>query len=300
MLIKHFCLLIALFISTFASNCYAKVIHQERSVYRNILVDEKDGIRCLKFNVKSAQSRQSCLYSNDKDRLVFDYTKLLFSSLLFTQEINNVLIIGLGGGTVSNVLHQLYPQANIHNIEIDPAVIKVAKQYFDFKENKQVSSQVIDGRIFVKRALFKDTRYDLIILDAFNGDYIPEHLMTKEFQVELKQLLTPKGILASNTFSTSKLYKYESATYFDVWHEFHQVRPKENSNRIILVSPAKLPSQKEIANKAEALHPLLTRYDINILEIARIMQLIKTPQGWDENTPILTDQYSPANLLNDE
>ena len=35
---------------------------------------------------------------------------------------------------------------------------------------------VQDARVWTKRAMRKETRYDLIVLDAFNGDYIPEHL----------------------------------------------------------------------------------------------------------------------------
>lgn len=276
----------------------AQVIHKERSLYRNILVDEEANVRCLKFDEKSHKTRQSCMYLNNDPRLVFDYTKLLFSSLLVTQKIDNVLIIGLGGGTMSNILHQLYPYAHIHNVEIDPAVIKVAKQYFSFKENNQVKAFEGDGRIFVKRAKMKSLRYDLIILDAFNGDYIPEHLMTVEFHKELKQLLTPQGIIAANTFSTSKLYHYESATYFSVWNDFYQVSYNTSGNRIILASASGFPTKEEINKKALQLNSRLRSYDINILEIINAMSHTKEHHDWSAKTPLLTDQFSPANLLN--
>ena len=75
--------------------------------------------------------------------------------------------------------HRLFPTAVIHAIEIDTAVTKVAKKYFDFTENDQIKVDQ-DGRVFTKRALANSFKYDLIILDAFNGDYIPEHLMTQD------------------------------------------------------------------------------------------------------------------------
>ena len=291
-------LIILLVQSLFTAPVNAKVIHQERSLYRNILVDEKDNVRCLKFDEKSHETRQTCMYIKDSKRLVFNYTKLLFSSLFITPKMDNVLIIGLGGGTMSNALHQLYPNANIQNVEIDPAVIKVAKQYFNFKENAQVSAIEGDGRIFVKRAKTKALRYDLIILDAFNGDYIPEHLMTKEFHQELKVLLTPTGIVAANTFSNSKLNQYESATYFDVWGDFYQASYHSEGNRIILAAAQSFPDIDTIKSRAQQLENKLAPYAVDIHELVKLMSFTQGMQNWPKNTPILTDQFSPANLLN--
>src|SRR5690606_38599244 len=58
-------------------------IHQERSLYRNILVTEDSGRRCMRFTLtaRSGQS-QSCYYLDDPDRLVFPYAKMVLSRLL--------------------------------------------------------------------------------------------------------------------------------------------------------------------------------------------------------------------------
>ena len=111
---------------------FAEVIHQERSLYRNIFVEDSGDLRCLKFSVKRETSNQSCIYKSDPNKMVFTYTKLAFSGLLLKPNPNRILIVGLGGGTLSNTFHQLFPEAIIDNVEIDPAVVKVAKQYFDF------------------------------------------------------------------------------------------------------------------------------------------------------------------------
>ncbi|GLX78011.1 hypothetical protein tinsulaeT_13510 [Thalassotalea insulae] len=294
---KILCLLVV--ISTISLPSIAKVIHQERSLYRNILVEDKFNLRCLKFNVKTSKTNQSCLYKNDPQRLVFNYTKLLFSSLLVMEKApENILIIGLGGGTMSNTLHQLYPSARITNVEIDPAVIKVARQYFGFFENERVTSKVQDGRIFIKRAALKKKRYDWIILDAFNGDYIPEHLLTREFLQEAKQLLTPDGVLSANTFSISELYNHESATYYQVFGDFFNVRNSKNSNRIILAVNQELPDGKQITERAQALNQTLKPYNINIIDITTNMTSTMDEKDWPTQTKLLTDQYSPANLLN--
>lgn len=284
--------------SVFSGAAMSEVIHEERSLYRNIIVDETRDLRCLKFNTKSSQTSQSCMYKNDPDKLVFNYTKLTFASLLVTQNPKNVLVIGLGGGTLSNVIHELYPAAKIHNVEIDPAVLKVARDYFNFIETDNVTSSVQDGRIFIKRAAIKKQKYDWIILDAFNGDYIPEHLLTKEFFEEVQSVLAEGGVIAANTFSSSKLYEHESATYHSVFGDFINVSRPNRSNRIILAGVKTMPTQAQLNERINALAPRLKKYDVDIKAISTYMQSTKNNQDWPANTKILTDQYSPANLLN--
>jgi spermidine synthase len=296
----------------------AEVIHSERSLYSNILVEDKADLRCLKFNVKSNKTRQSCFLKSQPEQLVFNYTKQLLTGLLVNPQPKRILIIGLGGGTMSNTLHKLLPESSIDNVEIDESVIKVARQYFGFLENDQIKTYSQDGRVFVKRALLKKQEYDWIILDAFNGDYIPEHLMTKEYLEETKRLLSPKGILTANTFSSSKLYTYESATYKSVFGDFYQVSNPENSNRIILArkngldestykDQAKKLSEELTAIKASK---RLTQLPIELLSIEfsaigvdvnNLYQNMKSTaihQDWANDSQVLTDQFSPANLLN--
>ena len=282
----------------FSVAAHSNVVHEERSLYRNIIVDETHDLRCLKFNTKSSQTSQSCMYKNNPDKLVFNYTKLTFASLLVTDNPKNVLIIGLGGGTLSNVIHALYPAAKIHNVEIDPAVLKVARNYFNFIENDVVTSSVQDGRIFIKRAAIKKQKYDWIILDAFNGDYIPEHLLTKEFFEEVKSVLAEGGVIAANTFSSSKLYEHESATYHAVFGDFINVSRANRSNRIILAGVNSMPTEAQINQRIKALNPRLKKYDVDLKAISTYMQSTKNKQDWPANTKVLTDQYSPANLLN--
>jgi spermidine synthase len=59
-----------------------------------------------------------------------------------------------------------------------------------------------DGRVFVTRT---SETYDLILVDAFRGGYVPFHLLTKEFYSLLKQHLSPKGVVVFNVHSGTKL-----------------------------------------------------------------------------------------------
>jgi len=294
---RYFLLIINTFV-VFTLSAQADVIHQEKSLYRNILVEDDGDLRCLKFNVKSTKSQQSCLYKSQPKKLVFNYTKLLMSGLLLNPEPKRILIVGLGGGTMSNTLAQLFPSSHIDNIEIDEAVISVARRYFGFSENDLVKTYNQDGRIFIKRALLKKQTYDWIILDAFNGDYIPEHLLTKEFLQETKRLLSENGILTANTFSLSALYAHESATYKAVFGDFYQVKSSVTSNRIILVSRNGFVSTAVQEQNIKQLDAKLQTYNVDIEQLYRNMYLTKDHQDWSDDTRLLTDQFSPANLLN--
>jgi len=287
------------------NNAIAEVVHSERSLYRNILVEDNGDLRCLKFNVKSNKTRQSCFNKSQPEQLVFNYTKQLLTGLLVNPEPQRILIIGLGGGTMSNTLHKLLPDSYIDNVEIDHSVIKVAREYFGFLENEQIKTYSQDGRVFVKRAVLKKQEYDWIILDAFNGDYIPEHLMTKEFLEETKSLLSKKGILTANTFSSSKLYGYESATYKAVFGDFYQVSNKDNNNRIILAGKNGLDQNFNRAQEPVSKNGSINKLSIELLaigvdakELYQNMKSTAIHQNWSDDNPVLTDQFAPANLLN--
>jgi spermidine synthase len=163
------------------SSSFAETLHEERSLYRDITVTEIGNRRCLLFNVHRGDRNQTCIYTDDLDRLVFDYTRMSFAGLLLAPNPQRILIIGLGGGTLPLAFNDLFPTAEIDVLEIDQAVVNVAEEYFYFEENDQMKVTVEDGRVFIKRAGMRNQKYDYIVLDAFSGDYIPEHMLTEEF-----------------------------------------------------------------------------------------------------------------------
>jgi spermidine synthase len=268
------------------------VLHTERSLYRNITVTEQDGERCMKFSRYYQGSRQSCIYVNDRARLVFDYTKMMLASLYLGPSPKRVLVIGLGGGTLPDALMRLYPEMDMDVVEVDAAVIRVAQRYFDFRPGTNVHVFEEDGRVFVKRAGRSGVKYDLVLLDAFDHEYIPEHMLTREFLQEIKAVMQPEGVLAANTFSTSRLYAHESATYEAVFGRFYNLK---DANRIILVKLDGLPSQNVVAKNATALDARLAATGASA---DWLLPMFSVARDWPSDTRVLTDQYSPANLLN--
>ena len=272
----------------------AELIHRERSLYQTILVNKNGSTVCLQFSVRRDQRNQSCIDQRRPKEMVFTYTKMMMSALLLNPNPKRVLIAGLGGGTLPTALAELFPQAQIDIVEIDPAVVAVAKRFFGFAETAKLKVFTQDARVFTKRALIRNATYDLIMLDAYNGDYIPEHLMTREYLNETKSLLTDNGIIAANTFTVSRLYDHESATYYDVFGEFFNLRTAQSSNRVILTSQQPLPNIMVLGQRAKQLEDRLRPFGVNIRNYPK---LLSSKVDWDDDVRILTDQYSPVNLL---
>ena len=302
-----FCLAITLglLLLSLTGPTHAKVLHEERSVYTRIIVEDSNRLRCLKFTLKREDSTQTCINLNYPKRMVFSYTQMSMASLLLNPNPASVLIVGLGGGTLPMALRDLLPEALIDTVEIDEAVVRVAKEYFGYREDEYNRAIIRDARVYGKRSALRGLTYDLIILDAFNGEYIPEHLMTVEFLEEMRALLSDDGVLVANTFASSRLYDFESATYAAVFGNFLNFRGSSTGNRVILVPQAKLPADRRDAldtqtlrARAAALQDGLNPYGVPITKYAgTLAALSKKKPDWDADTRPLTDQFSPANVL---
>lgn len=272
----------------------AEVIHEERSLYQNILVTQRGDRLCLQFTVRRVQRNQSCMNTRNPKQMVLTYTRMMMSGLLIMPNPENILIVGLGGGTLVTVLTELIPTAYVDVVEIDPAVYTVARKFFNYAPTKNTRVILQDARVFTKRAASKSRRYDLIMLDAFNGDYIPEHLMTREYLQETRAILSDRGVVVANTFSTSRLYDHESETYFQVFGPFINFTSGTSGNRIVLASGSSLATNNNIKQLANDWQNRLEPYNVPISSFPKNFD---RGQNWDRSRRVLTDQYSPANLL---
>jgi spermidine synthase len=117
-------------------------------------------------------------------------------------------------------------------------------------------------------------------------------MLTREFLAEVRSLLEPGGIVAANTFSSSRLYQNESVTYASVFGTFYNLK---SNNRVILADAGTLPSLEEIRRNADLLGPALTALGVSM---PALLARFTTKPDWNPQARVLTDQYSPANLLN--
>lgn len=269
-----------------------RTIHSEKSLYRNIFITEDADLRCMTFRRANAGTRQTCYKKSDPKELYFPYARMMVGALYLAPDPKRVLIIGLGGGTLPMAIREFLPDANIDVAELDAAVVKAAREYFPFKEDPKLKVHIDDGRVFVKKAVKAGVPYDLVMLDAFEDDYIPEHLLTREFLLEIKSIMTPGGVIAANTFSSSGLYPYESATYADVFGEFYNLKA---SNRIIWAQNGPLAPRETLDANAKR---WAEAFDKRGVRSGMLFLSMNGKKDWPDDTRVLTDQYAPSNLLN--
>jgi len=269
-----------------------RTIHSEKSLYRNIFITEDGALRCMTFRRANAGTRQTCYKKDDPKELYFPYARMMVGSLYLSPDPKRILIIGLGGGTLPMAMREFVPESEIDVVELDPAVVKAAREYFPFKEDPKLKVHIDDGRVFVKKAIKAGAKYDLVMLDAFEDDYIPEHLLTREFLLEIKSIMTEGGVIAANTFSSSGLYPYESATYADVFGPFYNLKA---ANRIIWAQNGPLAPRETLDANAERLKDV---FDKRGVRSGMLFLSLNGKKDWDDNTRVLTDQYAPSNLLN--
>lgn len=264
----------------------ARLVHEEPSEFSNVLIYDRHGERCMSFESIEAAGRQTCFQLSDPYKMVFEYTRMMTSALLVLPQPRNILIIGLGGGTLPTALACIVPNAVIDSVEIDPAVVNVAQTYFGFKPGPRQRVFVEDGREFVERAAREGRQYDMVMLDAFDVDYIPPHLLTIEFFEQIKSILSEQGVVVGNSFAGSELYSRESATYAEVFGPFFNLRARMDGNRVIIAVPGGLPSDEVLEKNAKILEPRLEPFGI---DAATALLRFSRMDSWPKDVAPLTD-----------
>lgn len=115
-----------------------------------------------------------------------------------TKELKNCLILGLGGGSAAKVVRKNWPQAKITGVEIDPTMIEMGRKYLGLDETK---TKVIigDAYEFINHQLSTiNNQYDLIIVDIYIGDKVPEKFETDKFLKLILKLLSGNGVAIFN------------------------------------------------------------------------------------------------------
>ena len=260
-----------------------QLIHSEDSQFGKLLVFEENGERCMNFNSMHDVGRQTCMSLEHPGQLVFSYTRMMMTALYINPKPRNILIVGLGGATLQKTLAALLPDTVIDTVEIDPAVGNVAARYFGYQQGPRQRLYVEDGRAYIERAHREGLQYDMVMLDAFDVDYIPEHLMTLEFLQHVRGILAPGGVAVANTFTESQLYARESATYAAVFGAFFNL---QTGNRVIMAVNGELPGRDELARNAAALDASLGPLGVDLKEA---LGLFSRREDIADDAPVLRD-----------
>jgi spermidine synthase len=161
-----------------------------------IQVSESAGVRYLHFGSIWVQGAMRVARPW---ALELDYTRAMMTALLLRPAADwprSVLLIGLGAASLTKFLHRHRPAAKLTVVEIEPAVVATAQQYFKLPaEDERLRVIVGDGADFVAAS---QKRYDLILVDGFDADARTGMLDSLPFYLNCKARLTPSGLMVTN------------------------------------------------------------------------------------------------------
>lgn len=117
------------------------------------------------------------------------------------EQFDSILVLGVAGGSVIQTLRNDFKlKAKITGVEIDADVIELANTYFQLHETHDLELITDDAFEYITTT---KNMYDLIIIDVFNDDKMPNELFENHFWDEIYNALNNKGVCLFNSIYTS-------------------------------------------------------------------------------------------------
>jgi len=159
----------------------------------DVLDDRRDGTRVLLLDGAS----QNWVSGAGWSKSVFNYPPAVLRHVgRYAHDGDRALVLGMGAGTLVRSLDLLDYAVDV--VELDPAVVDVATEFFDFPAER-FDVRVGDARAFVERAAERDPgAYAVVVLDVAGGGNQPTHLFTRESFGAIREVLGQTGLLVVN------------------------------------------------------------------------------------------------------
>ncbi|MEP7297291.1 MAG: fused MFS/spermidine synthase [Burkholderiales bacterium] len=165
---------------------------QRESEYAVPFVREELDHQSMHFSDAAIQSRMQL---REPDALALEYTRTMMGFVLFQPVQAHAAMIGLGGGSIAKLLHRRLPHTDLTVVEINPHVIALRARFRVPHDGPRFRVVQDDGAHFVATT---PQRFDVLLIDAFDADGMPETLGTRRFYDDCADVLRPGGVLAVN------------------------------------------------------------------------------------------------------
>lgn len=140
-------------------------------------------------------------YSYGALQEVFDHA--FIHTNLYSKKINSCLILGFGSGCVAELLlKNCNSEMIITGVEADSEVIRLTEKHFPLTNPDRTIIIHEDALMFVAK---ERNQYDLIIVDIFLEDSVPDECQSREFLLLLKKLLTENGMVYFNKMDNEQM-----------------------------------------------------------------------------------------------
>jgi SAM-dependent methyltransferase len=267
------------------------VIYEAESSYNYIQVlEDSDGCRHLLLNEGGGIHS---IYCPDRLRTPGPWDYFLVAPYFNPppyppHEVKRVALIGLAAGTIAHQYSEVYGPVPIDGVEIDPEIVHVGREYFAMNE-PNLDAIVADGRAYLAHA---GHRYTVIGVDAYRLPYIPPHLTTIEFFQEVRDHLTPDGVVAINVGRTADDYRLVRAmvtTLLETFPSAHVIDVPYSFNAVVVATV----QPSEAGNLAANL-PVIK--DTDFLHLTAI-NAIDNLHPIEPGRTVFTDNRAPIEMM---
>ncbi|MBI3371039.1 MAG: methyltransferase domain-containing protein [Betaproteobacteria bacterium] len=202
----------------------------------------------------------------EPDALVSRYTKNMMKLLVFKPHPRDMVLIGLGGGQQAKFVHGRMPDTRLVAVEIDPAMVRIAREYFGVPpDDERLSVVVGEGGAYI---FGHPDSCDVILSDGYDQDFtLHDSLSVEDFYHACHRALRAEGIMAVNLHRKTRAWC--DAHMSMVSKIFAMVMAINTSDdQIVLMMFKSLPEFGSAA-LAERAQRLEQRYGLGLPEFAR-------------------------------
>ena len=159
----------------------------------SVVISDEDGLRSLHIG---GLAIQSAMRTAAPDMLALHYTQAMMAFLLFNASPEQILMVGLGGGSIAKFVHRRMPDTCMTVVELRDEVVRAARSWFDLPADDERPSVVIaDGAKYLPE---HPDAADVLLLDGFDDGEQPAVLCSRKFYEAAFAALRPGGLMVVN------------------------------------------------------------------------------------------------------
>ena len=176
-----------------------KVAHRTKTQFGPVWINRHQDILQLKFDRLAIQSE---INAAEPHQLRMKNLQFLMGLLLFMDAPKNVLLLGVGGGSLIQFMRHYFPDTHITGIEYDEKLLQFVQKHLLLPQPDDfLSYEISDARDYIAHC---NQQFDLIIVDIFDGDQTPDWLLQNDTSKRLKRLLSKRGAVGYNLLIESE------------------------------------------------------------------------------------------------
>ncbi|MCM2312180.1 MAG: fused MFS/spermidine synthase [Steroidobacteraceae bacterium] len=231
---------------------------------------ERDGRRALVFTIDG--SVQSEMRLDDPVALVNEYTRKMMAFLLFCPRPRDIVMLGLGGGSLVKYCRKHLPDTRLTVVEIDAAVIALRGQFAIPPDDEWLRVVHADAAMHIADMVQAGERTEVLLVDAYDRRGMAHSVTGRQFLEQSRCLLGDTGLFVMNLAAfESDAGRMRAAIRAAFGGPVLSVRVGWGGNTIVFAGPALADAQRleAVSSRAQQVRAELD------LEFQQLPQLVR-------------------------